>query len=162
MSHPSLVTLHSMVHSFIEFCKPHHYDKAVIHEGSLFNMHLHFSTTVRNLQFIYLFKPKIHIKQFDNMCVKHISQLDYNVYLQFFLCPNPQIVQSKCCFPELLSVGSLFIVCIPSWLISLDPPSSIQILSLTVPSLLLSLLKIFFSSLSLCFEFLVFLFKSFL
>lgn len=84
MSHPSLVTLHSMVHSFIEFCKPHHYDKAVIHEGSLFNMHLHFSTTVRNLQFIYLFKPKIHIKQFDNMCVKHISQLDYNVYLKFF------------------------------------------------------------------------------
>ena len=61
MSHSSLVTLHSMVHSFIEFCKPPHHDKAVIHEGSLFNMHPHFSPTERNLQFIYLFKPKIHI-----------------------------------------------------------------------------------------------------
>lgn len=49
------------------------------------DMHLHFPPTVRNLQFIYLFKPSIHIKQFDNMshkCVKQVSQLDYNVSLQ--------------------------------------------------------------------------------
>ena len=33
MIHPSLVVLHSMVHSFIELCKPLHHDKAVIHDG---------------------------------------------------------------------------------------------------------------------------------
>ena len=27
---------------------------------------------------------KIHINQFDNMCLKHISQQDYNVSLQYF------------------------------------------------------------------------------
>ena len=33
MTHPSLLALHSMVHSFIELFEPLHHDKTVIHEG---------------------------------------------------------------------------------------------------------------------------------
>ena len=35
--HPSWVTLHGMAYIFIELCKPLHHDKAVIHEGEIYN-----------------------------------------------------------------------------------------------------------------------------
>ena len=35
MTRPSWVALHGMLHSFIELCRPLHYDKAVIHEGDI-------------------------------------------------------------------------------------------------------------------------------
>ena len=36
MSHPSWVALYNMAYSFIKLCKPLLHDKAVIHEGDIF------------------------------------------------------------------------------------------------------------------------------
>ena len=37
MTSPSWVALHGIAHSFIELCKALHHNKAVIHEGDIYN-----------------------------------------------------------------------------------------------------------------------------